>query len=1038
MLNLYDIEITKKEYSTIALILEEANIKIRDKNQLDIIIYKFYNFTKNDIDYSVPVMVNELLVSKLNEFITKIDTLPNPNLESGFKSIHTFKANNLTLTDVIGDFMVVKSSSEHIFEDYKFVIKDRGSATSITMCFYLDFLRSSDGYGQKASGTQSLTVPVTATYYKLSIKTSSMGAYSTYWYFYDDNDELVYTSYYSHSSSYKNTDYAVKVRYSTTTKYDVECFKKIEYDFNIDTTIFNNLDYSSILNKSLTAEDVSYSPNNNIYFKNKFIDDVRIDEDYEVFNEYLGLIHPVTNAEIKFLTILKGAKDYLAILTTYAYHYAGVSSTKGDVLVDYSNTTNAWIGIKSFKSIDGFNWKDFKYYQSQGDYNADGYGRQRGDLSFFLDDYKVFYTNYPMFYAPYKHSNGTINSSLINTNYATNLYRNADTEKLVLDRLPIGARIKFGKHRTEGDTSPIIFKVLDYTNNISKNDNLPLNGVYLQTQHIIDYLALSPKSLYKNPNFMEANLHLMRWLNSEAGLGLWWEPLNSKDIPINEENIDSGYPFTNYHHRAGFLNNFSQGERNLLLPMEANGWSGKVSLLHIQDFNGVSSPSVIKPRYNRNPAFKNLYLDLVCSSHLNPDVRANCLEPFNEYASNFNTYQFWKRGDGSNGNYYHSNSSSSTAAGYTGQYIAPVITLDKNVEVTPTEDPSIFEVVVPKSEFETIDLVFGLERQLSSNLESSFSLKRDLRIDFIEDYSLLRQLGLDFSMEYSLERKIRNIVNLDSPLSRDLSCDIVKSFPTNRKANFRYIYSFATERKSIVDYDYLYPLERKIHANIDIIKSFELKREVLEDIIADHSLERTVLGSIDLETTILRKLREDIEREFGLNRSINDKRVYTFGLGRKLEADLVKDFKLRRRAIIPFEATFPLKRVAKEIHIANFNLERCLRQNIIKDFSMKRKTYIRKEVNIIAPISRYLVDRVDFIYTLKREILASIVLDTELLRKVLVDIMSDNNLEREVLEKESQYVSKENLDFYTKLLKQELDTFIDNKIEMALKKHNLI
>lgn len=1036
MLQLYDITITKKEYSTIALILEEANVKIRDKNQLDYIVYKFYNFTKNDIDYSVPVMVNEFLVNKLNEFIAQIDILPNPNIDNGFKSIYTFEANNLTLTEVIGDYIQLKASSENIFEDYRFVIKDRGSTTSITMCFYLEYIRNSDGYKQKANGTKTLTVPATATYYKLSIKTSSTGAYSTYWYFYDDNDELVYTSYNSHSSSYKCTDYAVRVRYSTTTKYAVECFKNFEYDFNIDTTILNDFDSSNILNKSLSADDICYS-SSNVYFKNKLIDDIRLDKDYEVFNEYLGLIHPITNVEIKFLTILKGSKDYIALVSTYAYHYSGTSSTNGDVLTDYSNTTDSYIGFKAFKSLDGFNWSQYKYYQSQGSYDENYYGRMRGDFAFALEDYKVFYTNYPMYYSPYKHASGTIDDTLINTNYATNLYKKADTEDLTLDRLPIGARIKFGKHRTEGDLAPIIFKVLDYTNNISKNDNLPLNGVYLQTQHIIDNLALCPRALFNNTSFKDSNLHLMRWLNSEASFGLWWEPLNDSDIPINEENIDSNYPFTNYHHRAGFLHNFSQGERNLLLPMEANGWGGKVSLLHTQDFNGVSSSAVTKPKYFRNSAFKNLYLDLVCSSHLNPDISNNCLEQYNDYASTFNSYLFWRRGS-SSGNHYYTASATASAASYTGQNIAPVITLNKNAKVIQSEDANIFEIEIPKSETESVDMLFSLERKLNSNLESNFELKRDIRANYVLDYPLKREIGTTFESIYPLARHTRSVIELDYSLSRDLLCNLEKSFPTNRKANFRYIYSFATKRDSIVDYDNLYSLERKIHANIDIVKSFELKREILENIATSYPLERIVLGSINLETTIIRKLSEDIIREFNLKRSLNDERVYTFGLGRKLEADLIKDFTLRRKTIIPFEAIFPLQRNAKEILITDFRLGRTIRQNFKKDFSIKRKTYIQKEVNIIAPMSRYLVDKVDFIYNLKREILASIVLDTELLRKVLVDIMSDNKLERELLEKEAQYVSKENLDFYTKILKQELDTFIDNKIEMALKKYNLI
>ena len=135
----------------------------------------------------------------------------------------------------------------------------------------------------------------------------------------------------------------------------------------------------------------------------------------------------------------------------------------------------------------------------------------------------------------------------------------------LLSNLPNRALLKFGKHQVTDETAqPIIWMVA------SKNHNgYPANSVTLITEKIIDLREYDSKesgddaTAYGNPNYAWSNLH--QWLNSSAGAEQWYVKAHPNDSAPT-----GGYHAPSYWERAGFLYNFTEAERAMLLPTTIN------------------------------------------------------------------------------------------------------------------------------------------------------------------------------------------------------------------------------------------------------------------------------------------------------------------------------------------------------------------------------------------------------------------------------------------------------------------------------------
>ena len=128
----------------------------------------------------------------------------------------------------------------------------------------------------------------------------------------------------------------------------------------------------------------------------------------------------------------------------------------------------------------------------------------------------------------------------------------------ILSNLPIGAKIKFGKHSINGETAQDIIWTI-----VAKNHTgYPSNSVTLLTSRIIDlraYDAKEPNSnidgrvKYGNSEYDLSNID--QWLNKSATA--WFEKTHTYDQAPAAQYVTGG---TEYDGRPGFLSNFTESE----------------------------------------------------------------------------------------------------------------------------------------------------------------------------------------------------------------------------------------------------------------------------------------------------------------------------------------------------------------------------------------------------------------------------------------------------------------------------------------------
>ena len=133
----------------------------------------------------------------------------------------------------------------------------------------------------------------------------------------------------------------------------------------------------------------------------------------------------------------------------------------------------------------------------------------------------------------------------------------------LLSNLPMRALIKFGKHQVGSETAqPIIWMIAD-----KNHSGYPSNSVTLITEKIIDLRAFDAmernglSSNWGDDNYNRSNINM--WLNSSAAPGKWYTPAQTIDGSPTNDNVTCN---TGYADRAGFLYNFTESERNALLP----------------------------------------------------------------------------------------------------------------------------------------------------------------------------------------------------------------------------------------------------------------------------------------------------------------------------------------------------------------------------------------------------------------------------------------------------------------------------------------
>ena len=173
----------------------------------------------------------------------------------------------------------------------------------------------------------------------------------------------------------------------------------------------------------------------------------------------------------------------------------------------------------------------------------------------------------------------------------------------ILSNLPIGTKIKFGKHFINTESAQDIIWVVAAKN----HSGYPSDSVTLITERIIDlrcFDATEPSSqetyprTYGLPRYEYSNIR--QWLNSDKAAGQWYAAQHTYDQPPNSTYSKYG---THYADRAGFLNTFSNSERNAILSTTikcydyANGnrtVTDKIFIPSYQEISGKASSDALK------------------------------------------------------------------------------------------------------------------------------------------------------------------------------------------------------------------------------------------------------------------------------------------------------------------------------------------------------------------------------------------------------------------------------------------------------------
>lgn len=161
-----------------------------------------------------------------------------------------------------------------------------------------------------------------------------------------------------------------------------------------------------------------------------------------------------------------------------------------------------------------------------------------------------------------------------------------------LSKLPIGARVKFGRYSVNGETAQdIIWLVVAHSHR-----GYPDNSVTLLAEKILDMRCFdaaqpnSPDTRIKNYGSSRYSLsNIRQWLNSDAVGDAWYVAKHANDQAPTESYVSHS---THYAQRPGFLNAFSITEKNAILSTTIKSQDYAVGLIDVTD--RVFLPSVME------------------------------------------------------------------------------------------------------------------------------------------------------------------------------------------------------------------------------------------------------------------------------------------------------------------------------------------------------------------------------------------------------------------------------------------------------------
>lgn len=1054
MYQMYDIEIAKETLATLSYIALECGFKFSNKQQFDNIMYRLYNYVKDDIDFDNGIVITSNLKSKINEFKDIYETLPAPDISTEDTLLYIAPQGTAQVDEM-------PTGHEHkdelsAFIPYKFKLGTIGTGTIYVKA---GVKKTEDGDETLVSiAVSSGAIPENTAYFKVSVyihTSTQYGARITY--MSEDGLELG-TAVRGGSSTYRPTTYPyIKVSQVYSAFTEVSVYKESIYDFTIDASNLTNIDGNKINegDKYYGRELLEINPERQIgkyAVLGKELNGVSTDREYEFIKDLSNETLTYDNNKIKFISILKeqDGSNYLAIASSYPLYYTDVNGEDGMWGINTSDITP----IKLFESTDGVLWDEIT-----SSFNSNTY--QNGAIEvktypIWKTGFKLIYNNYPVYYSYVDYT--TLLSQIDGIGYtedelddaldfmeeypieilknerASNgtllaLFRQSD-ENFTISMIPPGGAFHLGRHKIEDSpTFPLIWKVLDYSNNHNsyiKEVKYPTNSVIAQTYHAIDSLPLIPKANYSVAALQNENLPFYRWLNSNNQE--WFEQLAENDLPVDETNCGEDA----YIHRFGFLYNWSKADVKVLKEMTFDGHTNK-KVCSMSYLEGRGSN--LTQTFKLYRAFPNTiwidrpYFVKEILFHKNQSITSGAGDIQDDFTVTKFNLNYWKRDYANTGRYVNGTTSSGTYA-YLNNPVCPIICIDENTVVNKDSMSKGVFILNTQSSLEVIevDKFLNTERVAVITAETIGKTKLDIRANIVKKFNTIRTLGVAGIFVAKTERQIRSAVDKAMSLARDIRNDVSKLFKTERKANFIYIFKFGSKRDIVKDFvSKPTPTERRIVQNLVINKTFETVRNVFMN---SNRLYRKLTRKLSVNDIINLKTKRDIRSNVNFKKTTLRKLVY----GETYSFDSLRDIRMNKNKVYKSKRSitaeylsqpYPTERTVSKLQSFMFGSSRDIRVNtrkiyrhVIRDLRVladekyyterilgsrvikiaKTKRILHNTVLKEHSLARYVLEKKDKRYRTIREAIVKEIFESSIIRNIVQSIEFKTRLERYITE----------------------------------------
>ena len=362
---------------------------------------------------------------------------------------------------------------------------------------------------------------------------------------------------------------------------------------------------------------------------------------------------------------------------------------------------------------------------------------------------------------------------------------------------------------------------------------------------------------------------------------------------------------------------------------------------------------------------------------------------------------------------------------------------------------------------------FGTKRKTTLNISKIYEAERNVVVENRVDirFPIKRYLVKDIINIYrnKFVRDVKGILTISKTTKRSLRANLIKDFTLERQAitykhyyfktlrdvNYNVNKVYKTKRKPAINYTCEFEASRNVKAFN--VFSFGLKRNVYKATELDSCTERSLIKNVSWSGIVERLLAGRYSTVFNLQRNVEGNTGNEYNLERNVVENIDKENILNRNLLMNLSEDYG---TIREL-ICNSEFRTILERNITENINLDYKTLREAVVNEIlqSNLLREVVMSASFENRIERYITENFALDKEAERRVVEDMEKINetirctlaNAEKEAPTKrvisadddKTKYVSKHNLLVYTNLLRDEIISLVDARIEEAFASRGL-